>query len=840
MMNSTNIIQDNQYTSQQELMKKIEELTTPLTYYGIGHDITIDYISDIHLQHHLKFYNNDAKQMLRQVTEALAESITFNSIRIINGDLATDHNMVIEFFKYLRICCSKSSFTHFKHKLINCREQFNSGILEKQLQHQRKYKEFLLQKIEMKKSITNFNLQKLVNYRNRYRYGEDLMSAFEYFRKLKSFQKLNLTDREIENIIEFIELNQKLNECGEEIAYIGQRIEWLNKDKAALEKECNKPLEEITLNDFKLNKLRDIYFILGNHEYYDFDSIASAVDFYKTSLAKYGIRVLQNEMLELKCFSYLDGTPKWINFILYGGTGFAKYDEHFNANNTLCYNGFTREEEIEEGTKFEDGYHKALAQAKQEGKCFICASHYPTLSCLNHFNQETIYFTGHNHRNYYEKKKDRVVYADNQIGYYNQEITFKRATTGISRNPYESLEDGIHETTVETYLQFYRYAGEFIKSGKYLSNLISKGSRKFYVIKQDDYYGFFLVCASGPSKGISIANGGKTKKLTKDTDIDWIVKNFSLVISKYLRLLAPLRNVQTHLSKELRQLGLSGNIHGCIVDIDYYHHIMVNPTDGSIQFYYSPVFGIVKYLRSFNKVIESLHENSEFTLTKCEQLQLQFTELSKKKRKNKELYYLKKITNKEFCNQALLTTKPSDESGHNNFSPGESKKELTSVDGELQYVSRTEGAYGVSKRIQPLQRLFSSHILRDFDLRLVEEELHSYRKELFTGRILFYKEIFYLITEDNGSEIITAEEMELPKEIKDKLDLLELLYYYSDVEDDIDGEEEDDDDEEYIELNRSHLIPTGRYRKFIVKELKSLISRSTKYADYDAIWLKKL
>lgn len=838
-MNNTTAIQNTQHTSQQELMKKIEELTTPLTYYGKGNDIIIDYISDIHLQHHLKFYNNDVKQMLRQVTEALTESTTSSDIKIINGDLATDHNMVIEFFKYLRICCSKSSFTHFKHKLINCREQFNSGILEKQLQHQRKYKEFLLQKIEMKKSITNFNLQKLVNYRNRYRYGEDLMSAFEYFRKLKSFQKLNLTDREIENIIEFIELNQKLNECGEEIAYIGQRIEWLNKDKAALEKECNKPLEEITLNDFKLNKLRDIYFILGNHEYYDFDSIASAVDFYKTSLAKYGIRVLQNEMLELKCFSYLDGTPKWIDFILYGGTGFAKYDEHFNANNTLCYNGFTREEEIEEGTKFEDGYHKALAQAKQEGKCFICASHYPTLSCLNHFNQETIYFTGHNHRNYYEKKKDRVVYADNQIGYYNQEITFKRATTGISRNPYESLEDGIHETTVETYLQFYRYAGEFIKSGKYLSNLISKGSRKFYVIKQDDYYGFFLVCASGPSKGISIANGGKTKKLTKDTDIDWIVKNFSLVISKYLRLLAPLRNVQTHLSKELRQLGLSGNIHGCIVDIDYYHHIMVNPTDGSIQFYYSPVFGIVKYLRSFNKVIEPLHENSEFTLTKCEQLQLQFTELSKKKRKNKELYYLKKITNKEFCNQALLTTKPSDESGHNNFSPGESKKELTSVDGELQYVSRTEGAYGVSKRIQPLQRLFSSHILRDFDLRLVEEELHSYRKELFTGRILFYKEIFYLITEDNGSEIITAEEMELPKEIKDKLDLLELLYYYSDVEDDIDGEEEDDD-EEYIELNRSHLIPTGRYRKFIVKELKSLISRSTKYADYDAIWLKKL
>lgn len=729
-MNNTTTIQNTQHTSQQELMKKIEELTTPLTYYGVGHDITIDYISDIHLQHHLKFYNNDAKQMLRQVTEALAESITFNSIRIINGDLATDHNMVIDFFRFLRIYCSKSSFTHFKHKLINCREQFNSGILEKQLQHQRKYKEFLLQEIEMKKSIIDFNLQKLVNYRNHYRPDEDLMSAFKSFSKVKSFQKLNLTDKEIENIIEFLKLNQKLNECGEEIASIGQKIGWLNIDKAELEKECNKPLEEITLNDFKLGKLKDIYFILGNHEYYDFDSITSAVDFYKSSLAKYGIHVLQNEMLELKRFSYLDGDPKWVDLILYGGTGFAKYDEHFNANNTLCYNGFTREEEIKEGTKFEEGYNKALAQAKQENKCFLCASHYPTLSCLGRFNQEAIYFTGHNHMNYYEKKKDRVVYADNQIGYHNQEITFKQATTGVNRNPYESLEDGMYETTVETYLQFYRYAGESIKGGKFISNLLNKGNRKFYVVKQDDYYGFFLICDSGQSRGISIANGGKTKKLTKETDVDWIVRNFSLVISKYFRLLAPLRNVQAYLSKELRQLGLSGNIHGCIVDIDYYHHIMVNPTDGTIRFYYSPTFGIVKYLRSFSKVIESLHENSKFTLVKCEQLQLQFTELFKKKRKNKQLCYLKKITNKEFCNQSLLATKSSDESGHNSFSPEESKKELTSVDDELQYVSRTEGVYGVSKRIHPLQRLFSSHILRDFDLRLVEEELPSYSKEL--------------------------------------------------------------------------------------------------------------
>ncbi len=64
---------------------------------------------------------------------------------------------------------------------------------------------------------------------------------------------------------------------------------------------------------------------------------------------------------------------------------------------------------------------------------------------------------------------------------------------------------------------------------------------------------------------------------------------------------------------------------------------------------------------------------------------------------------MKKITNKEFCNQSLLPTELPNEtdlgnSSNRSFSLEESKKELTSVDTELQYVSRTEGAYGVSKR----------------------------------------------------------------------------------------------------------------------------------------------
>lgn len=53
--------------------------------------------------------------------------------------------------------------------------------------------------------------------------------------------------------------------------------------------------------------------------------------------------------------------------------------------------------------------------------------------------------------------------------------------------------------------------------------------------------------------------------------------------------------------KALKKLGFEGTIHGLIVDINDTNHIMVNPTDGSITFYYSPDFGFVKTFESFSK-----------------------------------------------------------------------------------------------------------------------------------------------------------------------------------------------------------------------------------------------
>ena len=58
-----------------------------------------------------------------------------------------------------------------------------------------------------------------------------------------------------------------------------------------------------------------------------------------------------------------------------------------------------RSYEIEQTTLFEKKYVKAKEYALKTGKCFICATHYPVKDCLDKFDREAIYFSGHTHQN---------------------------------------------------------------------------------------------------------------------------------------------------------------------------------------------------------------------------------------------------------------------------------------------------------------------------------------------------------------------------------------------------------------------------------------------------------
>ena len=68
----------------------------------------------------------------------------------------------------------------------------------------------------------------------------------------------------------------------------------------------------------------------------------------------------------------------------------------------------------------------------------------------------------------------------------------------------------------------------------------------------------------------------------------------SIIMIIWMRIItyieAPLNKYTTYqekIAKEIKKIGGSGRIHGCIIDVDYYNHIYVNPVDLTVTSYWA-------------------------------------------------------------------------------------------------------------------------------------------------------------------------------------------------------------------------------------------------------------
>ena len=681
-----------------DMIKKVE-LYEPMLYYGSRPRIQVEYVSDIHLLHHVRYYGDNCRKTIMSVAKSLYEShkVFYRiAFQVFLGDISSDRDVTVAFYRQYRMQDKYHQYKCFKSKMLS-RDDIQT-FKHKQAEY-KKRSNILNNYIAKKEAIIKQLMSEIdehVSYRKVIAPKGKSEDIKEYLES-KYYKRRNLPDFVTEKILQVVSLQDEISELHKSERKINSVLERVMPDSIT------------KLTDFRYEQ-RDVlgFVILGNHEYVGFPDVDTAVTFYKRQLEPLGFRVMQNEFVENE------------EVVFYGGTGFAKYNEQFNANNLQCCDAMmgNRLYEIEQTNLFEQGYKEAKEYAGKTGKCFICAAHYPVNSCLGNFDREAIYFTGHTHRNERKKTENIVLYADNQIGYHNNGgfdgiIRFKRVTTGSVRNPFGDLKDGCYQTTPEAYLQFYEYIGECIGEGKLIRKRCETG--QLYVIKACGYYGFFVVNNSG----ISIVNGGMTKKIASSQNIKWIYDNFKIVVDKYLVVLEPLRETQVRISNELKKLGFNGTIHGLIVDVDFYNHVMVNPVDGKITFYYSPVYGQVKTFESFQKQLEFMEREEMFE-----------GKIIKYKSKEITLY-----------NSSVLTTEK-----NNN------------VLDELTTVSRTIGAYGISRAISPLQRLFTGHVLRDFDLRLIEVENNDTQTRIMSlcGRVYVdgnYNK--YLVIRDDLGEFVS-------------------------------------------------------------------------------------
>lgn len=247
-----------------------------------------------------------------------------------------------------------------------------------------------------------------------------------------------------------------------------------------------------------------------------------------------------------------------------------------------------------------------------------------------------------------------------------------------AENPYYAYENGCYETNIVQYKQYFDFAGKSINNTSRLKEYLSLEDTKFYVIKIAGYYGFFILA---PNKDAKICYGGQAFiiKNTKGKDITYFFQYFIVMIKAETTAFGQYYNTMNQLSDKIQSLGFSGRIHGCIIDLDSFNHIMVNPIDNSITFYYSPTFGTVKIYSSFNTMIEDARTNK---LLVGENIN---TDSLTTRLKNNPIIVKENFNNSRFVE-----------------------------------VSRSEGMYEISNRMNRIQKIFEIGVLNTWSEEIVE------------------------------------------------------------------------------------------------------------------------
>lgn len=364
-----------------------------------------------------------------------------------------------------------------------------------------------------------------------------------------------------------------------------------------------------------------IIVISGNHELGDpWFSMDKNIEKYREYFKSIGIIFLQNDLFFLKngergilyeTYEIIDEKEiikmneeairqqvQHSSVIILGGIGFSGLNKNFNASNLRFGKSFDelpREEalqkDIEETNRFNAIYMKLL-KALYKNRVIVLTHTKKEDWNADAYNSHWIYLNGHNHRNFYEVNDRRIIYADNQIGYKSENIGLKYFYCDNVYDTFAYYQDGIHEIMKEQYIDFNR--------GKLVSMSFNRENGTIYMLKRNDMYMFVIYCTyteQKKNKHLYLLNGGKLIHLKRNglEDLAYYYDNLIKYTENIKQLLHKYTDGQRKLSKFIKQLGGSGKIHGCIVDVDRpeeskgfsYCHLYVNPLDGKVTPYFA-------------------------------------------------------------------------------------------------------------------------------------------------------------------------------------------------------------------------------------------------------------
>ena len=334
-------------------------------------------------------------------------------------------------------------------------------------------------------------------------------------------------------------------------------------------------------------------FVLGNHEFWEFPdlSVEQITDKYRKLLEEYDMYLLQNDLFyenevdnhgiipyaELEQMTHTELTEKLrcSRLIVLGGTGFSGCNEEFNANDGIYLNTINREMEIQESQKFEKLYQKLLPVLGQKNTVIFTHSPQKDWNSNPNAHAKFVYVSGHTHRNvFYDYGEDRI-YADNQIGYRNNNPHLKDFLMDWEYDYFSDYEDGIYEITAQAYQDFMR--------GTNISMDFSRKIHILYMLKKNGYYCFIHKSKQGL---LSILHGGILKRL-EHKDIQYYYDHMDQMIATIKPPMDKYTAFQEKVAGTIQKIGGYGRIHGCIIDINFFNHVYVNPIDLTVTGYWA-------------------------------------------------------------------------------------------------------------------------------------------------------------------------------------------------------------------------------------------------------------
>lgn len=284
--------------------------------------------------------------------------------------------------------------------------------------------------------------------------------------------------------------------------------------------------------------------------------------------------------------------------IVLGGIGYSGLNPIYNSDMGLYRKTITSiEEDKERALRFKKIYDKVMECAKN--RRVIVLTHTPVYDWTNDScNPNWIYVNGHTHQNSLTISEDgTTVLSDNQIGYKPSKWKLHSFTIDAQwYDPFEKYKDGIYEITSDEYREFNRGRGILCNGCSYAG--------KLYMIKRDNMYMFVLETA----RSLCLMVGGQRKSLP-NRNIHYYYDNLQRYSESIKRIIAPYQKVMKQLSEEVKRIGGSGNIHGCIVDISFFSHIYVNPFDGKITPYWALDMMSRKPYANVQKLLEKEEPN---------------------------------------------------------------------------------------------------------------------------------------------------------------------------------------------------------------------------------------